>query len=76
MGCSSSYMNATAVDSKGIGCKSCDIDLATMQVIKNGIGAVGKQALKQNLVVSFAMENLPNLDHLSKTDAFAVFYQI
>jgi len=75
MGCSNSHLNASAVDSKGIGGKSSDIDDACMATIKHGIGQASKLALKQNIEITFSMENLPNLDHFSKTDAFAVLYE-
>ena len=70
------HLNAKAVDSKGIGGKSSDIDDAALAAIKGGIGEAGKAALRQNLQVSLSMENLPNLDTFSKTDAFALLYEL
>ena len=69
--------NAGAVGAQGISKGGIqDIDDAALQTIKNGIGASSKAALKQTVQLSFALENLPNMDTFSKTDAFIILYQM
>ena len=53
-----------------------DIDDAALQAIKNGIGQSSKSALKQVINLSFACQDLPNLDTFSKTDAFVILYEL
>ena len=69
--------NQGAVGSTGISKGGInDIDDAALQTIKNGIGLSSKAALKQTIQLSFALENLPNMDTFSKTDAFIILYQM
>lgn len=74
--CTSTHLNAQSVGAQGIAGKITDIDDAALQAIKNGIGDANRSALKQVITVSFAMENLPNLDTFSKTDAFIILYEL
>lgn len=74
--CTSTHLNAGAVDAHGISSKSADIDEAALQAVKGGIGEAARGALKQNIELSFAMEKLPNLDTFSKTDAFCILYEL
>lgn len=53
-----------------------DIDDAALQAISNGIGSANRNELKQTVSLSFQLKNLPNLDMMSKTDAFIVLYQM
>ena len=75
--CTSTKFNAQAVGAQGIsGGTLNDIDEAALQAIKSGIGEANKASLKQTVRLSFAMEDLPNLDTFSKTDAFIVLYEL
>lgn len=51
-----------------------DIDDAALQAIQNGIGSASRNELKQTVNLSFQLKDLPNLDVMSKTDAFVVLY--
>jgi len=53
-----------------------DIDESALQAIKNGIGDSSRAALRQVIELSFAIDNLPNLDTFSKTDAFLILYEL
>jgi hypothetical protein len=71
------HNNASAVGATGImGGKLDQIDDAVLESIKNGISLNSKAALKQVVQLSFALENLPNLDTFSKTDAFIILYEL
>ena len=71
------HYNAQAVGANGIsGGTISDIDDAALQAIKNGIGEASKSALKQIIQLSFSLEDLPNLDTFSKTDAFIILYEL
>ena len=70
------HNNTQAIGANGITGNISDIDEAALQAIKNGIGDANKAALQQSVSVSFAMEDLPNLDTFSKTDAFLILYEL
>ena len=74
--CTTTHYNANAVGAQGVSGQLTDIDDAALQAIKNGIGDANKASLKQVIQLSFALENLPNLDTFSKTDAFIILYEI
>ena len=64
-----------AVSGGGImGGAAHDIDDAALQAISNGIGSANRNELKQTVSLSFQLKDLPNLDVMSKTDAFIVLY--
>ena len=73
---SNSHLNAAAVGAHGITGKVKDIDESALQAIKNGIGDSNRAALRQVVELSFSIENLPNLDTFSKTDAFLILYEL
>ena len=70
------HNNTEAIGANGITGNVSDIDEAALQAIKNGIGDANKAALQQTVQVSFALEDLPNLDTFSKTDAFLILYEL
>lgn len=70
------HLNAQAVGAHGISGKVADIDESALQAIKNGIGDASRAALRQVIELSFAIDNLPNLDTFSKTDAFLILYEL
>ena len=74
--CTTTHLNAKAVGANGISGKLSDIDDAALQAIKSGIGANSAAALKQVIQLSFSIDDLPNLDTFSKTDAFVILYEM
>lgn len=51
-----------------------DIDEAALAAIKGNIGLSSKDELRQTVLLSFAMKNVPKLDANSKSDCFVVLY--
>ena len=69
--CKRQHLDAKAVGGGAIGRGGSDIDAAVLAAVNFGGGG-----LAQKLEISFAAENLVNMDTFSKSDPFVVFYKL
>ena len=68
---SEKHLDGSAVRGVGIGKGGSDIDAAVLAATNFGGGG-----LAQRLQLSFAAENLANMDTFSKSDPFVIFYKL
>ena len=64
------HLDGQAISGVGVGKGGSDIDAAVLAATNFGGGS-----LAQRLELSFAAENLANMDLFSKSDPFVVFYK-
>jgi hypothetical protein len=69
-----SHQNVGAVHSGGITNTGRDLDDAVLAAVNNSINS-NQSGLVNTITLSFACENLPNLDTFTRTDGMVVLYR-
>ena len=74
MTCMRTHQDTGAVHAGGISNTSRDLDDAVLAAVNQGI-ASAQSGLQSTITLSFACENLPNLDTFTRTDGIVVLYR-